>query len=151
MQNEKSNIKKLLKTVKHYGYNTPKALIQKAIASLRKKYNQILQNIPKDKSQQKWYQKILIVIEKTINKIGQFINYSKKISENPDLAKDNLDTIGYINKKVDAANRSKDPNRIAAAKAFTDFAVDNMNRRSGARIAARQGSDFKPFDYYDYD
>ena len=151
MQNEKSTIKKLLKAVKHYGYNTPKALIQKAIASLRKKYNQILQNIPRDKSQQKWYQKILIVIEKTINKIGQYINFGKKISENPNLRQDNLDTLEYINKKAKAASSSKDPHRIAAANAFADYAIDSMNRRSGARVTVRNDSDFDPFDYYDYD
>ena len=151
MKNEQSNIKKLLKAVKHYGYNTPKALIQKAIASLRKKYNQILQNIPRDKSQQKWYQKILIVIEKTINKIGQYINFGKKISENPNLTQDNLDTLEYINKKAKAASSSKDPHRIAAANAFADYAIDSMNRRSGARVTVRNDSDFDPFDYYDYD
>ena len=151
MKNEQSNIKKLLKAVKHYGYNTPKALIQKAIASLRKKYNQILQNIPRDKSQQKWYQKILIVIEKTINKIGQYINFGKKISENPNLRQDNLDTLEYINKKAKAASSSKDPHRIAAANAFADYAIDSMNRRSGARVTVRNDSDFDPFDYYDYD
>ena len=151
MKNEQSNIKKLLKAVKHYGYNTPKALIQKAIASLRKKYNQILQNIPKDKSQQKWYQKILIVIEKTINRIGQYINFTKKMTENPDLEKDNLDTIENINKKIKNARKSKDPNKIAAAHAYADFAIDDINRKSGARVAARQYSDLQPFDYYDYD
>ena len=151
MKNEQSTIKKLLKAVKYYGYTTPKERIAAALSALTKKYNQILQNIPRDKSQQKWYQKILIVIEKTINKIGQYINFGKKISENPNLRQDNLDTLEYINKKAKAASSSKDPHRIAAANAFADYAIDSMNRRSGARVTVRNDSDFDPFDYYDYD
>ena len=148
MQTEQSKIKKLLKAVKHYGYNTPKALIQKAIVALRKKYNQILQNIPKDKSQQKWYQKILIVIEKTINKIGQYINFSKNVAKNSDLPKLNDILINSANQRL---NNSRSDRERDINNQYLNQTINHVNKRTGARVAYRTDSDFKPFDYYDYD
>ena len=74
MQNEKSTIKKLLKTIKYYGYNTPKERIAAALSALTKKYNKIIANIPEDKSKRKWYQSILKTIDNVIRKLTGFLN-----------------------------------------------------------------------------
>ena len=152
LENEKSNIKKLLQTVKHYGYKTPKALIQKALIALRKKYNQLLQDIPKDKSQQKWYQKILIVIEKTINKLGQFVN----LSLTPHIRNQNkLEDITYdaINKASDAEYlRVTNPTSQEYKDAHESMksAYNKANRYYGARVMTYPDDSFDKFDYYDY-
>ena len=150
MKNEKSNIKKLLKTVKHYGYNTPKALIQKAILTLRKKYNQILQNIPNDPSQRKWYQNILIVIEKTINKIGQYINFytadEDKMKEwNRELVKD------YQKLNDIAQKHGIDSPEFKSQQRFNQHMSNSANKFARARYTTTATSGFKTFDYYDYD
>ena len=152
LENEKSDIKKLLKIVKHYGYNTPKALIMKAIASLRIKYNQLLQDIPKDKSQQKWYQKILIVIEKTINKLGQVVN----LSLTPHIRNQNkLEDITYdaINKASYAEFlRATNPTSQEYKDAHENMkhAYNKANRYYGARVMTHPDDLFDKFDYYDY-
>ena len=152
LENEKSDIKGLLKIVKHYGYNTPKALIMKAIASLRIKYNQLLQDIPKDKSQQKWYQKILLVIEKTINKLGQFVN----LSLTPHTRNQNkLEDITYdaINKASEAEYlRATNPTSQEYKDAHENMksAYNKANRYYGARVMINPDDSFDKFDYYDY-
>ena len=152
LENEKSNIKKLLQTVKHYGYKTPKALIQKALIALRKKYNQLLQDIPKDKSQQKWYQKILIVIEKTINKLGQFVN----LSLTPHIRNQNkLEDITYnaIDKASEAEYlRATNPTSQEYKDAHENMkhAYNKANRYYGARVMTHPDDLFDKFDYYDY-
>ena len=152
LENEKSDIKKLLKIVKHYGYNTPKALIMKAIASLRIKYNQLLQDIPKDKSQQKWYQKILIVIEKTINKLGQYHNENKAFNKNPDEILRSMKNAGdAASKVIDSLtkyDRDSPDYRDAVFKLMGTY--DKINKQNGARLFTLPGSGFKPYDYYDY-
>ena len=152
LENEKSNIKKLLQTVKHYGYKTPKALIQKALIALRKKYNQLLQDIPKDKSQQKWYQKILIVIEKTINKLGQYHNENKAFNKNPDEILRSMKNAGdAASKVIDSLtkyDRDSPEYRDAVFKLMGTY--DKINKQNGARLFTLPGSGFKPYDYYDY-
>ena len=74
MQNEKSTIKKILKAIKYYGYNTPKERIAAALSALTKKYNKIIANIPEDKSKRKWYQSILKTIDNVIRKLTGFLN-----------------------------------------------------------------------------
>ena len=152
LENEKSDIKKLLKIVKHYGYNTPKALIMKAIAFLRIKYNQLLQDIPKDKSQQKWYQKILIVIEKTINKLGQYHNEKKAFDKNPDEILRSMKNAGdAASKVIDSLtkyDRDSPEYKDAVFKLMGTY--DKINKQNGARLFTLPGSGFKPYDYYDY-
>ena len=152
LENEKSDIKKLLKIVKHYGYKTPKALIQKALIALRKKYNQLLQDIPKDKSQQKWYQKILIVIEKTINKLGQYHNENKAFNKNPDEILRSMKNAGdAASKVIDSLtkyDRDSPEYRDAVFKLMGTY--DKINKQNGARLFTLPGSGFKPYDYYDY-
>ena len=152
LENEKSDIKKLLKIVKHYGYNTPKALIMKAIASLRIKYNQLLQNIPKDKSQQKWYQKILIVIEKTINKLGQYHNENKAFNKNPDEILRSMKNAGdAASKVIDSLTKyDRDSPEYRDAVFQLMGTYDKINKQNGARLFTLPGSGFKPYDYYDY-
>ena len=74
MENEQSKIKKLLKTIKYYGYNTPKERIATALATLTKKYNEMVRNIPDDPSERKWYQSLLDVIDNAIIKLTKFLN-----------------------------------------------------------------------------
>ena len=152
LENEKSDIKGLLKIVKHYGYNTPKALIMKAIASLRIKYNQLLQDIPKDKSQQKWYQKILLVIEKTINKLGQYHNENKAFDKNPDEILKSMKNAGdAASKVIDSLtkyDRDSPEYKDAVFKLMGTY--DKINKQNGARLFTLPGSGFKPYDYYDY-
>ena len=71
---EHSKIKKLLKTIKYYGYNTPKERIAAALATLTKKYNNMVRNIPDDPSKRKWYQSLLKVIDTAIIKLTKFLN-----------------------------------------------------------------------------
>ena len=71
---EHSKIKKLLKTIKYYGYNTPKERIAAALSALTKKYNKIIAHIPEDKSKRKWYQSILKTIDNVIRKLTGFLN-----------------------------------------------------------------------------
>ena len=74
MENEQSKIKKLLKTIKYYGYNTPKERIAAALSALIEKYNEMVDNIPDDPSKRKWYQSLLKVIDTAIIKLTKFLN-----------------------------------------------------------------------------
>ena len=74
MNNEQSKIKKLLKTIKYYGYNTPKERIASALATLIYKYNKMVKNVPDDPSKRKWYQSLLKVIDTAIIKLTKFLN-----------------------------------------------------------------------------
>ena len=74
MNNEQSKIKKLLKTIKYYGYNTPKERIAAALSALIEKYNEMVDNIPDDPSKRKWYQSLLKVIDTAIIKLTKFLN-----------------------------------------------------------------------------
>ena len=76
---EHSKIKKLLKTIKYYGYNTPKERIAAAIKALIIKYNEMVDNIPEDKSKRKWYQSLLKVIDTAIIKLTKFLNEKVKV------------------------------------------------------------------------
>ena len=71
---EHSKIKKLLKTIKYYGYNTPKERITAALATLNQKYNNMVRNVPDDPAQRKWYQSLLTVIDSAITKLTGFLN-----------------------------------------------------------------------------
>ena len=71
---EHSKIKKLLKTIKYYGYNTPKERIAAALSALIEKYNEMVDNIPDDPSKRKWYQSLLKVIDTAIIKLTKFLN-----------------------------------------------------------------------------
>ena len=79
MENEQSKIKKLLKTIKYYGYNTPKERIATALATLTKKYNEMVRNIPDDPSERKWYQSILKVIDNAITRLTGFLNKELRV------------------------------------------------------------------------
>ena len=74
MNNEHSKIKKLLKTIKYYGYNTPKERIAAALKALIIKYNKMVKNVPDDPSKRKWYQSLLKVIDTAIIKLTKFLN-----------------------------------------------------------------------------
>ena len=78
---EHSKIKKLLKTIKYYGYNTPKERIATALSALIEKYNEMVDNIPEDKSKRKWYQSLLKVIDTAIIKLTKFLNKREFIDE----------------------------------------------------------------------
>ena len=67
-------IKKILETIKYYGYHTPKMFILKALVTLNQKYNEMVRNIPDDPSERKWYQSLLDVIDKAIIKLTKFLN-----------------------------------------------------------------------------
>lgn len=67
-------IKKILETIKYYGYHTPKMFILKALYTLNKKYNEMVRNIPDDPSERKWYQSLLDVIDNAIIKLTKFLN-----------------------------------------------------------------------------
>ena len=73
-KSEQSKIKKLLKTIKYYGYHTPKERIAAALATLNQKYNNMVRNVPDDPAQRKWYQSILTVIDNAITKLTGFLN-----------------------------------------------------------------------------
>ena len=79
MENEQSKIKKLLKTIKYYGYNTPKERIATALATLTKKYNEMVRNIPDDPSERKWYQSILKVNDNAITRLTGFLNKELRV------------------------------------------------------------------------
>ena len=79
MENEQSKIKKLLKTIKYYGYNTPKERIATALATLTKKYNEMVRNVPDDPAQRKWYQSILKVIDNAITRLTGFLNKELRV------------------------------------------------------------------------
>ena len=74
MNNEQSKIKKLLKTIKYYGYDTPKERIATALKTLIIKYNIIVRNVPNDPSRRKWNQSLLKVIDTAIIKLTKFLN-----------------------------------------------------------------------------
>ena len=76
-KSEQSKIKKLLKTIKYYGYNTPKERITAALATLNQKYNNMVRNVPDDPAQRKWYQSILTVIDNAITRLTGFLNKPK--------------------------------------------------------------------------
>ena len=78
---EHSKIKKLLKTIKYYGYNTPKERIAAALKALIIKYNEMVDNIPEDKSKRKWYQSLLKVIDTAIIKLTKFLNKRDLVGE----------------------------------------------------------------------
>ena len=67
-------IKKILETIKYYGYHTPKMFILKALYTLNEKYNEMVRNIPDDPSERKWYQSLLDVIDNAIIKLTKFLN-----------------------------------------------------------------------------
>ena len=67
-------IKKILETIKYYGYHTPKMFILKALYTLNEKYNKMVRNIPDDPSERKWYQSLLDVIDNAIIKLTKFLN-----------------------------------------------------------------------------
>ena len=79
MENEQSKIKKLLKTIKYYGYNTPKERIASALATLTKKYNEMVRNIPDDTSKRKWYQSLLTIIDNAITRLTGFLNKELRV------------------------------------------------------------------------
>ena len=79
MNNEHSKIKKLLKTIKYYGYNTPKERIAVALKALIEKYNKMVDNVPDDPAQRKWYQSLLKVIDTAIIKLTKFLNKKVKV------------------------------------------------------------------------
>ena len=76
---EHSKIKKLLKTIKYYGYNTPKERIASALSALIEKYNEMVDNVPDDPSKRKWYQSLLKVIDTAIIKLTKFLNEKVKV------------------------------------------------------------------------
>ena len=78
---EHSKIKKLLKTIKYYGYNTPKERIAAALSALIEKYNEMVDNIPDDPAQRKWYQSLLKVIDTAIIKLTKFLNKRDLVGE----------------------------------------------------------------------
>ena len=67
-------IKKILETIKYYGYHTPKMFILKALYTLNEKYNEMVRHIPDDPSERKWYQSLLDVIDNAIIKLTKFLN-----------------------------------------------------------------------------
>ena len=81
---EHSKIKKLLKTIKYYGYNTPKERIAAALKALIIKYNEMIDNIPDDPSKRKWYQSLLKVIDTAIIKLTKFLNKRDLVGETID-------------------------------------------------------------------
>ena len=81
MQNA-SGIKKLLKAVKYYGWNTPKERILAAINALQKKYQEMVRNIPEDKDKRSFWQSILKTVDKYISKLTHL--FKKKVQDDGD-------------------------------------------------------------------
>ena len=79
MENEQSKIKKLLKTIKYYGYNTPKERIATELKALIEKYNEMVRNVPDDPAQRKWYQSLLKVIDNAITRVTGFLNKELRV------------------------------------------------------------------------
>lgn len=95
MQNA-SGVKKLLKAVKYYGWNTPKERILAAINALQKKYQEMIREIPEDEKQRSFWQSILKTVDKYISKLTHL--FKKKVNNGDNtnivdekLAKDKLD------------------------------------------------------------
>ena len=78
MQNAKG-VKKLLKAIKYYGWNTPKERILAAINALQKKYQEIINNIPANEKKQTFWQSILKTIDKYLSKLTHL--FKKKAVE----------------------------------------------------------------------
>lgn len=87
-----SGVKKLLKAVKYYGWNTPKERILAAINALQKKYQEMVRNIPADEKKQSFWQSILKTIDKYISKLTHL--FKKKVGDtNPTSANARVDAI----------------------------------------------------------
>lgn len=93
MQNA-DGIKKLLKAVKYYGWNTPKERILAAINALQKKYQEMVRNIPEDKDKRSFWQSILKTVDKYISKLTHL--FQKKVSD------DKKDPLQYKKDKYNA-------------------------------------------------
>lgn len=77
-----SGVKKLLKAVKYYGWNTPKERILAAINALQKKYQEMVKEIPEDKEKRSFWQSLLKTIDNVISKLTHL--FKKKVSGNTD-------------------------------------------------------------------
>lgn len=77
-----SGVKKLLKAVKYYGWNTPKERILAAINALQKKYQEMVREIPEDKDKRSFWQSLLKTIDNVISKLTHL--FKKKVSGNKD-------------------------------------------------------------------
>lgn len=107
MQNAKG-IKKLLKAVKLYGYNTPKERILAAINALQKKYQELIRELPENKKNDSFWQSILRNIDKVISKLTHL--FKKKIKD-----KDNtFGTLGKALIPLDVERSGKDGKYSAA-------------------------------------
>lgn len=78
MQNAKG-VKKLLKAIKYYGWNTPKERILAAINALQKKYQELIRDIPANEKKQSFWQSILKTIDKYISKLTHL--FKKKVQD----------------------------------------------------------------------
>lgn len=89
-----TGIKKLLKAVKYYGWNTPKERILAAINALQKKYQEMVRNIPANEKKQSFWQSILKTVDKYISKLTHL--FKKKVGE--DSATDNAKINNVLSK-----------------------------------------------------
>ena len=83
MQNAKG-VKKLLKAIKYYGWNTPKERILAAINALQKKYQEIINNIPANEKKQTFWQSILKTIDKYLSKLTHLFKKKAVEDKTPD-------------------------------------------------------------------
>lgn len=101
MQNAKG-IKKLLKAVKYYGWNTPKERILAAINALQKKYQEMIRNIPANEKQQSFWQSILKTVDKYISKLTHL--FKKKVQDEGSIETKEK----YTAKDVSAMKKTRD-------------------------------------------
>lgn len=101
MQNAKG-IKKLLKAVKYYGWNTPKERILAAINALQKKYQEMIRNIPANEKKQTFWQSILKTVDKYISKLTHL--FKKKVQDEGSIETKEK----YTNKEVNDLKKTRD-------------------------------------------
>lgn len=111
MQNAKG-IKKLLKAVKYYGWNTPKERILAAINALQKKYQEMIRNIPANEKQQSFWQSILKTVDKYISKLTHL--FKKKVQDEGSIEtkeKYTAKDVSAMKKTRDAINKMNDSDK----------------------------------------
>ena len=122
MQNAKG-VKKLLKAIKYYGWNTPKERILAAINALQKKYQEIINNIPANEKKQTFWQSILKTIDKYISKLTHLFKKKAMPDANDIIGKDK-----YNQKELNQLKKGREKLNTAGVSNAADYA---WNRADG--------------------
>ena len=88
----KEKIMWLLKKIKHYGFDTPKEYIGKALKALKQKYLDLQKwaNTKNDKSEIPWYKKVVNMIMNAIDKLTNLMSNAGKAVKNAANTKSDL-------------------------------------------------------------